>query len=93
MSNKTLIERLLEAGYTESQMYHWYSDLYIFVTPVTTKIIKEWCEDNNYRMDHFVSKFTDQITGKPMYDCAFQYCQTAANLSVEKRLVKKDGIM
>lgn len=71
--NKTLMERLLEAGYPESEMDHHESDLYVYVTPLTTRVIKEWCKDNGFRKNWHCPIFTDQITGKKMYDCAFQY--------------------
>ena len=43
---KTLKEMLIEAGYPESEMYHpsYGSDLYVYVTPLTTKVIEEWCK-------------------------------------------------
>lgn len=73
MKKETLLERLLEAGYSKQDVYHHESDLYVYVTPVTTQIIKEWCEDNGYSMDWHCPKFTDNITHKPMYDCYWQY--------------------
>lgn len=69
----TLIEKLIEAGYPNSDMYHHYSDLYVFVTPLTTQVIDEWFTEQKLNKALFVSRFTDQITGKPMYDIAFQY--------------------
>lgn len=42
---KFLKQMLLDAGYPESEMYHHYSDLYVFVTPVTTKVINKWCSE------------------------------------------------
>lgn len=73
----TLIERLLEAGYPADEIYHHESDLYVYKTEATTKVLDEWLEDNGWRKlanDPFlVSVFKDQITGKPMYDIAFQY--------------------
>lgn len=69
----TLIEKLLKSGYPENEIFHHYSDLYIFATPETKKIINEWFKDQGLNKDLFVSIFRDQITGKPMFDCAFQY--------------------
>ena len=40
---KTLKEMLIEAGYPKEEMDHHYSDLYVYVTPLTTKVIEEWC--------------------------------------------------
>lgn len=70
---KSLLKRLLEAGYPEDEIYHWASDLYVFVTPLTTRIIEEWCEERGYSKNWHCPIFTDQITGRLMYDCAFQY--------------------
>lgn len=69
----TLIEKLIEAGYPRKEMYHHCSDLYVFVTPETTKAINEWFKEQGYSKDLFVSRFKDNVTGKPMYDIAFQY--------------------
>lgn len=77
MNNKSLMERLLEAGYPPEDIDHYYYDLYVYVTPLTTKVITEWANENGYdgnlRDGVFVQKFKDQITGKMMYDVAFQY--------------------
>lgn len=71
--NKPLMQRLIDAGYSVNDMDHHETDLYVYVTPQTTKIINEWCKENGYNPDWQCPKFTDQITGKQMYDCAFQY--------------------
>lgn len=76
---KTLLERLLEAGYPESEIYHHCSDLYVFVTPITTKIVEEWCEENDFSEHWNCSTFKDQITGRLMYDCAFQWYDKQKN--------------
>lgn len=77
MNTKSLMERLLEAGYPPEDIDHYYHDLYVYVTPLTTKVITEWANENGYdcnlRDGVFVQKFKDQITGKMMYDVAFQY--------------------
>jgi hypothetical protein len=70
---KTLMQRLLAAGYPKEDMHHHESDLYVFVTPLTTKVIQEYCAENGYNMQHHCPIFKDQITGRKMYDCAFQY--------------------
>lgn len=72
---KTLMEMLIEAGYPKEEMYHhsYGSDLYVYVIPLTTKVIEEWCKIHNYRMAWHCPTFKDQITGKTMYDCAFQW--------------------
>lgn len=76
MRNESLMKRLLEAGYPPEDIVHHDSDLYIYVTPLTTKVIKEWMKDNNYTDNLYgflIQKFKDQITGRIMYDIAFQY--------------------
>lgn len=70
---QTLKERLIEAGYPESEMGHWYSDLYVYVTPLTTKVIEEWCNEHGYSRSWHCPIFKDQITGRAMYDCAFNW--------------------
>lgn len=70
---KTLMDILAEAGYTESKMYHHESDLYVFKTELTTRVIQQWCKANGYSFDVMVDTFRDQITGNAMYDIAFQY--------------------
>ena len=69
----TLIEALNAAGISRSEMAHHCSDLYVFVTPITTAVINEWFEVQGLAKDLFVSVFKDQITGRRMYDVAFQY--------------------
>ena len=77
MNNKSLMERLLEAGYPPEDIDHYHYDLYVYVTPLTTKVITEWADENGYdsnlRDGVFVQTFKDQITGRMMYDIAFQY--------------------
>lgn len=70
---KTLMGMLAEAGYPASKMYHHESDLYVFKTELTTRVIQQWCKANGYSFDVMVDTFRDQITGNAMYDVAFQY--------------------
>ena len=72
MNNKSLMERLLEAGYPPEDIDHHEYDLYVYITPLTTRVLKAWMKDNNYT-DTLVQTFKDQITGRMMYDIAFQY--------------------
>lgn len=72
-NNKTLMQRFIEAGYSAKDIFHHESDLYVFVTPITTRVINEWCKETEFDKDWHCPIFTDQITGKQMYDCAFQY--------------------
>ena len=81
MNNKSLMERLLEAGYPPEDIDHHY------VTPLTTKVITEWADENGYDNNLlggiYVQTFRDQITGRKMYDIAFQYIP-----SLDKKEVK-----
>lgn len=86
MNTKSLMERLLEAGYPPEDIDHHYSDLYVYVTPLTARVIKEWMKDHNYTDNlygFFIQKFRDQITGRMMYDIFFQYIP-----SLDKKEVK-----
>ena len=82
MNTKSLMERLLEAGYPPKDIHHYYYDLYVYVTPLTTKIIKAWLKYNDYAdtlNGIMVQTFKDQITGRMMYDIAFQYIPSLDN--------------
>lgn len=68
-----LMEALEKAGYSREQMFHHCSDLYVFIMPLTQRVIDKWFEDQGLNKSLFVSTFRDQITGKGMYDIAFQY--------------------
>lgn len=70
---KTLMEMLIDAGYPKEGMYHHYSDLYIFVTPLTKKIVDKWYKERDLDRELHCPIFKDRITGRPMYDCAFQW--------------------
>lgn len=69
----TLMETLEKAGYSREQMFNHNSDLYVFVTPVTTRVINDWCVAEGISKEVFLKTFKDNITGRPMYDIAFQY--------------------
>lgn len=77
MNKNNLLQRLLDAGYPKEEVFHHESDLYIFVTEQTTAILDQWLQDNgwmNLKNDPFLmSEFKDRITGRRMYDIAFQY--------------------
>ena len=45
MTKPTLIERLIAAGYPREDIYHHRSDLYIYVTPLTKKVVDEWFKE------------------------------------------------
>lgn len=71
--SKTLMEMLEEAGYPREQMFNHCSDLYVFATPLTKRVVDKWFKDEGLNKSLFVKTFSDQITGRPMYDIAFQY--------------------
>lgn len=71
--SKTLMEALEEAGYPREQMFNHRSDLYVFITPLTKRVVDKWFKDEGLEKSLFVSTFRDQITGNGMYDIAFQY--------------------
>lgn len=71
--SKTLMEMLEEAGYPREQMFNHCSDLYVFDTPLTQRVVDKWFEEEGLNKSLFVTTFSDQITGRPMYDIAFQY--------------------
>lgn len=69
----TLMEKLLDAGYPRNEMFNHCSDLYVFATPLTAKVIASWFKTAGLNKNLFCSTFTDLVTGQKMYDCAFQY--------------------
>ena len=71
--SKTLMEALEKAGYPREQMFNHCSDLYVFVTPLTNRVIDEWLNENGWHREPLITTFRDLITGKMMYDIAFQY--------------------
>lgn len=71
--SKTLMEALEKAGYPREQMFNHESDLYVFIMPLTQRVIDKWFKDQGLNKSLFVSTFHDQITGRGMYDIAFQY--------------------
>ena len=73
LQKDTLMQRLLDAGVSLEEMDHHESDLYVPKNTVTTTVIEKWCIDKGLYKKAFVDTFTDQITGKKMYDIAFAY--------------------
>lgn len=39
-----LQKRLIEAGYPKEEMFHHETDLYIYATPLTKKVVDKWCK-------------------------------------------------
>ena len=79
MATKSLMQMLLDAGYPKEDMHNHESDLYIYATPLTTKVLEEWCRVNGWNprivkdRSFLFDVFTDNVTGRKMYDIAFQY--------------------
>lgn len=69
----TLMGKLKEAGYPEADMFHHGADLYIYASDMTQRVINEWFREAGLNRTLFVSTFKDNITGRTMYDIAFQY--------------------
>jgi hypothetical protein len=67
------MEALEKAGYPREQMFNHCSDLYVFITPLTKRVVDKWFNDEGLNKSLFVNTFRDQITGNGMYDIAFQY--------------------
>ena len=86
MNEKSLMEVLLEEGYPPEDNDHHEYDLYVYVTPLTTRVIKAWMKYNDYAdtlNGLLIQTFKDQITGRMMYDIFFQYIP-----SLDKKEVK-----
>ena len=73
MGKRSLMKMLQDAGYPLEKMYHWQSDLHVFATKETDEVINRWCAVNGYNRELFVKTFRDNITGRTMFDIAFQY--------------------
>lgn len=71
--NETLMEALTASGYPREKMFNHYSDLYVFATNKTQRVINLWFKEQGLNRLLFVSTFNDLVTGKVMYDIAFQY--------------------
>lgn len=70
---KFLMEELVAAGYPVDEIYYHESDMYVFVTPVSTAVIEAYYKEMGWNRSWHAPIFTDQITGRLMYDAAFQY--------------------
>ena len=76
LEKKTLMEALVDAGYPADQFDHHESDLYVYAYingMFTREIIAKWFLDHGYSPALFMNYFEDQVTGKGMWDVAFQY--------------------
>lgn len=73
MAEKTLMQELLDAGYPKDQMFHHESDLYIYVTPLTTKVVEEFYKKKGWNRNWHAPVFRSETDGELMYDCYFQF--------------------
>ena len=73
MKERSLMQRFIDAGMTKEEMFHYHSDLYVFVTPLTRKIVNEYCREFGYDVGWMCPVFRSLIDGRMMYDCAFSY--------------------
>ena len=69
----SLKERLIAAGYPVEDMFHWQTDLYVYKNELTTRVIQEWCRENNWEYSIFVQEFDDNVTGRRMYEIYFSW--------------------
>lgn len=65
--NESLMDALKKAGYPQEQMFNHCSDLYIYLTPLTKRVVDKWFKENKLNKSLFVDTFRDRSTGKPMY--------------------------
>lgn len=73
MEQKTLMKRLLDAGYPRENMFNHESDLYVYVNEISRPVVESYYKEHGWDRHWQAPIFRDQITGKPMYDCAFMY--------------------
>lgn len=61
------IHRTLSEGMPKEHLAHWYSDLYVKVTPFSKAIV------SNYEFKHLVTTFIDQIDHELWFEIPFAY--------------------
>ena len=63
----TLMEKLEAAGYPREEMYHHESDLYVFLTPLTKRVIDEWFKEQFNRLFSSIRRTVEPLRkGKGM---------------------------
>ena len=98
MNTKSLMQMLLDAGYPKEEMYNHESDLYIYVTPLTTQVLEDWCKVNGWHVELVKQRwmlfdiFTDNVTGRRMYDIAGQYVPWWAEKLAIKRYENSENM-
>jgi len=73
MMERTLMQRLLDAGYPSEDLGHHESDLYVYVTAITKPIVEAFYREHGLAIEWHAPIFRDNETGKLMYDCMFMY--------------------
>lgn len=71
LKDMTIMQALLDAGVKKNDMFSHQSDLYVPVTELTTCVIEDWQNATGKKI--LFEVFTDQISGKKMYDIPFAY--------------------
>ena len=61
------IHQILAEGMPKEQISHWYSDLYVKVTPFSKEIVSK------YEYKHLVKTFVDQIDNELWFEIPFAY--------------------
>ena len=61
------IHAIAAATMKPEEIDHWYSDLYLKVTPISKSLV------DRYEYKHFVTVFRDQIEGLPWYEIPFAF--------------------
>lgn len=68
---KTIMSRLIDAGYPRAEMANHETDLYVFATPVVYEVLEKYKQDTG--ISPVYSSFIDQVSGKTMLDIAWAY--------------------
>lgn len=74
LKEKSLMQRLLEAGYPLNEMFvhQRKNELYFYNTLLSTRVIDEWCKDNGFNKEQRCAPYKGTITGRQMYVCKLQ---------------------
>ena len=68
---KTIMSRLIDAGYPRAEMANHETDLYVFATPIVYEVLDRYKQDTG--ISPVYSSFIDQVSGKTMLDIAWAY--------------------
>ena len=56
-----LMRRLVDAGYPREEMYHHYTDLYVYVNEISRPVIEQWCAEHGWRKIEIVKQKLEDI--------------------------------